>query len=198
MSGFGIPASRSPSAETRTGRSTTEAWCIPRWTTWFALDAQAVAWLKGVPGTAVFEGELFLCHGTPASDQIYLLEDVRSGHPTVRSEHEIECLLGDVRYPVVLCGHSHIPRLVRLATGQLIVNPGSVGLPAYDDDSPVPHVMENYSPHASYAILTKRGGKWDVEFRRVAYADAEAAQCAAEAGRPDWASRIATGRAMRP
>ena len=41
---------------------------------------------------------------------------------------EILELLGGVREPVILCGHSHIPRVVRLSNGQMIVNPGSVGL----------------------------------------------------------------------
>ncbi len=69
---------------------------------------------------------------------------------------------------MIVCGHTHIPRLVRLANGQTIVNPGSVGVAAYSDDAPVPHAMENYSPDASYAILEKTAG-WDVTFRKVPY-----------------------------
>ena len=30
-------------------------------------------------------------------------------------------------YPVMLCGHTHVPRAVRLKDGRLIVNPGAVG-----------------------------------------------------------------------
>ena len=30
-----------------------------------------------------------------------------------------------------LCGHTHTPRSVRLDDGRLIVNPGSVGMPAH-------------------------------------------------------------------
>jgi len=156
---------------------------------------EATQWLRSLPETAVFEDEIFLCHGTPSSDETYLLEDVASGRPLLKSEEEIVRLLGGVRHPVVLCGHTHIPRLVRLASGQIILNPGSVGLPAYSDDLPVPHAMETYSPHASYAILTKTASGWDVAFQKIAYDSEKASQAAASRGRHDWAKRIATGRA---
>src|SRR6266404_234997 len=125
------------------------------------LGEETICWLKGLPETAVFEDEIFLCHGTPSSDETYLLEDVALGRAFLKSDEEIVRLVGDVRHPVILCGHSHVPRLVRLASGQTILNPGSVGLPAYSDDLPVPHVMETYSPHASYAILTRTSAGWD-------------------------------------
>jgi predicted phosphodiesterase len=112
----------------------------------------------------------------------------------IRPEAEILRAVKTVRHPVIVCGHTHIPRLVSLANGQIVVNPGSVGLPAYSDDAPVPHAMETYSPHASYAILTKRAGAWDVSFEKVTYRYGNASQCAASLGRNDWARQIATGR----
>lgn len=158
------------------------------------LDHEAIAWLDQLPNTAVFD-DMFLCHGTPDSDCTYLLEDVSSGHPTVKPEPEISALLGEVRSPVIVCAHTHIPRLVHLSsTGQLIVNPGSIGLPAYLHDSPVPHAMETYSPHASYAILEKSVNGWQVEFRCIAYDHETAARCAESLHRPDWAHAIRTGR----
>ena len=87
--------------------------------------------------------------------------------------------------------------MVRLANGQMIVNPGSVGVAAYSDDSPVPHVMQTYSPDASYAILEKTPAGWDVTFRKVPYDAREAARTAAERGRSDWAYQIATGRVAK-
>ena len=158
------------------------------------LGDEPIEWLRRLPPTAIFEEEIFLCHGTPASDEAYLLEDVASGRPTIRPEAEILRLVKSTRHPVIVCGHTHIPRLVQLANGQIIVNPGSVGLPAYSDDSPVPHAMETYSPHASYAILTKTAGAWDVSFQKVAYDYEPASRCAASLGRNDWARQIATGR----
>ena len=158
------------------------------------LGEDPIQWLQTLPPTAIFEEEIFLCHGTPASDETYLLEDVASGKALLRPEAEILRLVKGVRHPVIVCGHSHNPRLVSLANGQMIVNPGSVGLPAYSDDAPVPHSMETYSPHATYAILTKTGAGWDVSFEKVAYDYGPASQCAASMGRNDWARAIATGR----
>jgi putative phosphoesterase len=158
------------------------------------MDEEAAEWLRSLPVTATVGGEVLLCHGTPACDTTYLLENVTSGWPVVRTEESILELLGGVREEVVLCGHSHIPRVVRLANGQMIVNPGSVGLPAYDDDQPVRHFMETYSPHASYAVLEKGGEGWGVSLHRVVYDWNEAARQARSAGREDWAQGLATGR----
>ena len=101
------------------------------------LGEEPIHWLSELPRTAVIEEDIFLCHGTPGSDTIYLLEDMMDGLPEVRSEGAIRELLQGVRSPVVLCGHTHIPRVVELSNGQLVVNPGSVGVPAYDDVDPV-------------------------------------------------------------
>jgi len=158
------------------------------------LGEEPIGWLAALPPTAIFEEEIFLCHGTPGCDQTYLLEDVASGRPMIRPESEILRLVRGARHPMVVCGHTHIPRLVALANGQLILNPGSVGLPAYSDDAPVAHAMETYSPHASYAILAKTETGWDVSFRKVFYDYEPASRWAASLGRNDWARAIATGR----
>jgi diadenosine tetraphosphatase ApaH/serine/threonine PP2A family protein phosphatase len=154
------------------------------------LGPEPVAWLASLPAGTVF-GDWLLCHGSPASDTAYLLEDVSTGHPRVRGESEIRALLGDETARWILCGHTHVARLVSLAsTGQTILNPGSVGLPAYDDDAPVPHFMESFSPHACYATVD-RGV---VSFHRVPYDWGAAAARARELGREDWARGIAAGR----
>ena len=161
------------------------------------LRTEAIRWLKELPATAMIAGEILLCHGTPASDCTYFLEDVSSGQAVVHAEATILHLLGSIRDPVVLCGHTHIPRLVRLSTGQTIVNPGSVGLPAYDDALPVPHVMETYSPHAAYAIVDKSSNGWSFSFHRVAYDWDEAARYSRSLGLADWSHRLTTGRVTR-
>ena len=79
------------------------------------------------------------------------------------ARRRIESFAAGIDFPVILCGHTHIPRAVRLADGRLIVNPGSVGCPGYDDDEPVSHKVETGSPDACYAILSKVGGRWDVD-----------------------------------
>lgn len=160
------------------------------------LGAEPVAWLQTLHATATLDGEIFLCHGTPQSDTTYLLEDISSGHPIVLPEEKIRERLGPVSETVVLCAHSHVPRVVYLSTGQLIVNPGSVGLPAYNQDTPHTHYMESYAPHASYAILEKTARGWNATIRRVAYDWNQAAQQAHSRGREDWARGIATGRML--
>ena len=153
------------------------------------LGPQPVAWLDSLPAVRSFNGWL-LCHGTPASDTEYLLEDVTSGRPVVRPEQQIIERLGDVEESWILCGHTHVARLVALRNGKTILNPGSVGLPAYDDDAPVPHFMESFSPHARYATVEGQ----TVSFHHVAYDWDAAAARARQLGREDWARGITAGR----
>jgi diadenosine tetraphosphatase ApaH/serine/threonine PP2A family protein phosphatase len=158
------------------------------------LSAEQLAWLEQLPSTQVV-GDVFLCHGTPASDLIYLLERVTEQGVFLQSSAAIAAELRDVRQSVVVCGHSHVPRTVLLPDGRLVVNPGSVGVPAYEDDLPYPHVMEAGSPHTRYAILTHQAGGWDVEHIALAYPWGVAADVARRNGRADRARWIETGRA---
>lgn len=164
----------------------------------FVLDQLAGApmdWLRTLPQELEITKSIFLCHGAPGDDQIYLLEDISSGKPLLRDNRTIQDLSGGCRAPVILCGHTHLPRLVTLDTGQIIINPGSVGLPAYHDDLPVPHTMENYSPHACYALLEMGEQGWSTAFIRVPYDHHQAAATAEQQGRHDWAGYLSTGRA---
>ena len=97
---------------------------------------------------------------------------------------------------VILCAHSHVPRVVR-AADRLIVNPGSVGLPAYTDDAPFPHAMESGSPHARYARLSRESSDdaWRVEHVAVPYDWHAASAAARRHQRPDWAEWLLSGRA---
>lgn len=83
-----------------------------------------------------------------------------------------------------------VPRLVRTADDRVIVNPGSVGLPAYDSDHPLAppeqpalYYVETGSPHASYAVVEETEPDWEVSFHRIAY-DWESAAACAERNRP--------------
>ena len=159
------------------------------------LGQEPIDWLRALPPTAVVAGEILLCHGSPTSDTTYLLENISAGRPLVRVEEEIIAELGAaVKWPVILCGHTHVPRLVQVTNGSLILNPGSVGLPAYDDDAPIPHYMETFSPHASYAVLEKSSAGWGASFHRVPYDWHRAAARARELGRADWGQGIEFGR----
>jgi putative phosphoesterase len=150
------------------------------------LSADHKAWLAGLPLTTTIGG-ILLCHGTPTRDDEYLLEKP-DGSGLARPS------LDGVRETVIACGHSHIPRVVTLADGRLIVNPGSVGLPAYNASD---HDMECGSPHARYAILDASGDKLAVEHHAIEYNWNAAAARADERNRPDWAHALRTGYAAR-
>ncbi len=150
-------------------------------------------WLSGLAFEYIFEGEMYACHGTPKNDEMYLLENVESGYPLIKSDAEIIAALGGSGEKVILCGHSHLPGIAELSTGQIVVNPGSIGLPAYSDDNP-PHKMETFSPMLSYAMIEKRSGSWKVEFIRLPYDHKKAATEARKNGRDDWAQNLETGR----
>jgi putative phosphoesterase len=161
------------------------------------LTERHLAWLAELPPIAKIEGDVLLCHGSPSDDLQYLLEKIEGNHVRLADSGEICRRLGAVAGKLILCGHTHIPRIVALPGGLWVVNPGSVGLQAYDDTSPWQHYMETGSPHARYAIIDWHGNSPRVEFIAVAYDWEAAAKEAAQAGRADWANALATGCALR-
>jgi predicted phosphodiesterase len=157
------------------------------------LDAEHLAWLRALPRTAVV-GDSFLCHGAPSDDETYLLSAVVSGSLAVRPSVDVEALLEGITQPLVLCGHDHTPRALTVA-GRLVVNPGSVGCPAYTHDVPAPHAVKNGSSHARFAVVTPVCGGFAAEWVAVPYDAAGAAAEARANGFADWGTWIATGRA---
>ena len=149
-------------------------------------------WLTGLPVTLELAPGVLAFHGTPTDDLMYLLETVEpTGIRSATDEEVLERLGGFGSWPLLLCGHTHLPRARLLPTGALVVNPGSVGWPAYDDDKPYPHVVESGSPQARYAVVDDASGSWTAELIAVDY-DWEAA--AGMADRQDFKD---VGRALR-
>lgn len=157
------------------------------------LDAAELAWIAGLRPTLAWSDDVFLCHGTPVVDAAYLLETAAPGQPRLATADEIAVRLGPVVHPVVACGHTHVPRIARSRRGQLLVNPGSVGQPAYDDDLPVFHKVENGAPDARYALLERIEGTWRAELVAVPYNHEAMAALARRNGRPDWEHLLRTG-----
>jgi len=154
----------------------------------------AIAWLSGLPPIAR-EGDVLLAHGTPGDDEAYLREQVTETGVGLRTADDVASLLGDEPASLVLCGHSHLPGATQVPGGPLVVNPGSVGLPAFSDPRPIAHQMETGSPLARYALAQTASHGWRVAWIGVPY-DFEAAAAAAETnGRTDWAHALRTGRA---
>ncbi|PWI32390.1 metallophosphatase family protein [Vibrio albus] len=162
-----------------------------------SLGEPPLEWMKQLPFDAQITPDIYACHGTPDDDLVYLLEDIHTGGPAVRADSEIIRLLNGVSSPIVLCGHTHIPRCVELSTGQLIINPGSVGLQAYTDEEPLVHSMQNHSSRASYVTLQQSAdNRWAIEFHKVGYDVDQAVYAAKQRGREDWVHYLSTGRCV--
>lgn len=158
------------------------------------LSSKELDWLRSLPSSARPTPEVLLCHGTPSCDTEYFLETVESSGLREATSAEIAVRLGAERSSLVACGHTHIPRSVRLGRDQLIVNPGSVGLPAYDDTKPFPHVVESGSPGARYAIVENSQAEWAATLLCVPYDHESMARLARQRGRPEWEYALLTGR----
>jgi putative phosphoesterase len=159
------------------------------------LGVRELAWMAALKSCHRLNEQVLLCHGTPRSDLEYFLESVDPGQPHVRSAtpEEVAERLGDVKAELVVCGHTHVPRSMRAPNGTLIVNPGSVGLQAYDDDYPTFHLIQNGSPDARYAIVERIDGMWTSGLIAVPYDSRPMADLALRNGRPDWARALLTG-----
>ena len=159
------------------------------------LDSRHIGWLRDLPPVMTMEDDIFLCHGTPRNDTTYWLERVCADGRVV--SNTLAGILEEaegVTASLILCGHSHQPRRVDIPDGRVILNPGSVGCPAYVDDLPVRHVMQAGTPAACYAIAERQGnGAWSTTFRHVPYDTARMVALAEAARRPEWASGLKTG-----
>ena len=178
----------------------TAAWQQVSRTAQFTADQltdEQIAWLAKLPKTLVLDDDILACHGTPSDDTQYLLHrPTEDGTMRPVTDAEIVERLGSIDAQIILCGHDHMPRIARLEDGRTIVNPGAVGLPAYTDNTPIPHRVENNSPHARYAIV-----HWDnpaephVELVSVPYDWTQAAAEAERNGFSEWGKWLRTGRA---
>ena len=157
------------------------------------INPDVLSWLEGLPFDHVSNNLVYCCHGTPEHDTEYLIEDIRSGYPLLKDSASLSSHLNSIFPPVVCCGHSHLPHVVQ--TDQcLIINPGSVGCPAYDDDMPVYHRMETGTPRASYAVLTLDRSEVKASHVSLEYDTEGAARTAEKNGHDNWAFWLRTGR----
>ena len=155
------------------------------------LGPDHLRWLGSLPPTA--DDGIFACHGTPTNDNRYLVENVSERRLVRASPSVIQERLGDISARVVLCGHSHQPHLIQLPNGPLVLNPGSVGCPAYDDPGAPPLISEAGSPHARYAILIIEEDAVSAEMSAVKYDWQGASARAEKNGRSEWAYGLRTG-----
>ncbi len=158
------------------------------------LEGNHFDWLASLQPTMVYRDKVFLCHGSPASDTTYWLNRVTDDAIIEASPiQDIEAEASGIAASLILCGHTHIPRVARLRDGRLVVNAGSVGCPGYDGHKPVHHTVQTGTPDACYAILEDTPRGWSVTFRYVPYDHMLMAEMARRHGMPVWSSALATG-----
>jgi len=161
------------------------------------LTPEMFAWMRTLTHAQALDEDVYLCHGTPRSDVEGFLDSIEGDHTRAATDAELadRCTLGAPR--VIACGHTHIPRVTRSAHGQLLVNPGSVGLQAYQDDHPQRYFVENGDAYARYATIEQRGGNWCAQLHPVPYDFSSMATLARRNGRPDWEVALRTGTMAR-
>jgi len=173
------------------------------------------AWLGSLPLTARPVPGVLAFHAVPDDDATYLTETVVE--PTQENpqglreatDDELVERLGSAygAHVLYLCGHTHLARTRRLPDGSLLVNPGSVGWPAYEGETPAPHRVEAGTPEARFAIVSRADGAagvadgsggrpagWEARLFAIPYDHEEAAASAERLGRPDVAHALRTGR----
>ena len=162
---------------------------------WQAIDDDTRAWLRALPGALTPCPGVLMVHGRPDNDLDYLLESVDAHGARAATPEELAQRLRDVSgTELLLCGHSHRPRCMQWGT-LCLVNPGSVGLPAFDDRHGGYHRIETGSPHARYALCERRAGRWSAALIALDYPWERAAARATAQGFDDWARWLASGRA---
>ncbi len=160
------------------------------------LSSQHVAWLRELPLRLDILGSTAF-HARPDGLVAYLLTSVREDgdvRPATAAEVARRLQTADDLRARILCGHDHLSRIFSLPDGRVLVNPGSVGCPAYSHDDPQDHVVESGTPHARYAIIADRIKASTVQLVAVSYDWGKAAAEAVRNGFPDWGHWLATGR----
>ncbi len=146
------------------------------------IEAQ-IAWLAALRPVLRLGDAVFACHGTPDDDEKPWLDNFYDGRrTTLPSEEDVAREAVGIECDVLLCGHTHVARTLRLSDGRLLVNPGSVGMQ-----------LVRGSPDAHYAVVEKRRAGWQTALIGVPYDTEAAARMAEMNGFPQWGESIRFG-----
>lgn len=132
---------------------------------------------------------LYCCHGSPRSNSESLTPDL--------STEVLDERLDGQSAAVLAFGHTHNQGTF-YHRGQLLINPGSVGMPLRSDKS---RGLHWYAPFAEYAVLEADREEWEVCFYRLEYDVEQLIDLAYEVGLPEagwwvsfWERGLALGR----
>ena len=158
------------------------------------LSGATLDWIRSLPLTLTI-GDVFLCHATPQRDDENWLNRRGADHRiSARDLTAIEPHAAGLSASMILCGHTHTPRSVRLPDGRRIVNAGSVGCPAYRDTRMEPNfIHQEGGPDARYAIVERVDDDWIVDLISVPYDASRMIEHARARGAETWAQALETG-----
>ena len=167
-----------------------------RWEAWTIdeMDAQTLDWVRALPLTLTV-GDVFVCHATPSRDDENWLDRRGPDQRLIaRDLQDIAKHADGLPNSLILCGHTHAPRSLRLPDGRRIVNAGAVGCPAYLDIRMEPNfIHQTGAPDARYAIVETQGNDWMVDLVSVPYDPTPMIELAFDKGADSWAHALRTG-----
>lgn len=156
------------------------------------LEAEQLEWLKSLPFSIATE-DFYFCHATPKDDAKLLIYQLLDSDVILKNTNEIMSELEEVSQNIIFCGHSHLPMILYLPNNKIIANPGSVGLPAYEEEEPFYYKMESGNPFAKYMIVEKRANRWVFEQVSIPYNTTASILQSNINNRRDWAVAIERG-----
>jgi hypothetical protein len=84
-------------------------------------SAEQLAWLAALPTTMRPSKDVLLVHGTPGNDLAYFLETVTEEGLREATREEVEHRAGTIDAALILCGHTHLQRVMTLDDGRMII-----------------------------------------------------------------------------
>lgn len=152
-----------------------------------SFDEKGKQWIHNLPKNLYIEDLMYACHGNLMTDDLPLVEEITNEGVILKSDETLTNVSKNISQPIIFCAHTHVGRLTQLNNGKIIINPGSVGLPAYSDDLPFHHKMESNSPFAKYCIIEFQDGQLiSYQSISVKYDWDTASKLAGKNKRPDW------------
>jgi len=153
------------------------------------LSKSSIDWLKTLP-KIIQKENITLFHGTFDSNREYLLENIFQGNIYIKNNNEILEKIKNIDSKYIGFGHSHLERILTI-NEKILINAGSVGLPAFSDDDPI-HNIETFNNFAKYVLINDQS----IEIINVEYDHKSSCKRARDNNRNDWYVCLKNGRVI--
>lgn len=158
------------------------------------ITAEQRHWIASLPEQLWLSDEVLLVHGPPpGSDLEYFLEVVTASGSRPARQDEAARLAGNTPASLILCGHTHCPRVMQLDDGRLIVNPRQYGIAGIRRQPPFSPPHGNRLAACTLRHAGTHGTGMVSQTAGVAYDWHAAAATARQNGREDWGIALETG-----